>query len=256
MNKQNITNAINSAKTFVTAKSPEILTGIGIAGMITTAVLAVKATPKALSLIDDAQYEKQEPLKATEKIKVAWKPYIPAVITGAASTACLIGASSVNAKRNAALATAYELSKTALTEYKAKVVETIGEKKEQIIKDNIAKDKVENNPVSNKEIIITGNGETLCYDATFGKYFESDMESIKKAINNINYRMLGEQYMSLNEFYDELGIEHIDIGDSVGWNISRDGMLEVNFSTQIASNGKPCIVIQYNVAPKYDYEKL
>ena len=143
-------------------KSPEILTGIGIAGVITTTVLAVKVTPKALQLIDEAERKKavawnnENPdydngadrikLTKTETVKAAWKPYIPVVVTGVCSVACIIGANSVHLKRNAALATAYQLSTTAFNEYKEKVVETIGEKKEKVVRQNIAKDKVEKNP--------------------------------------------------------------------------------------------------------------
>lgn len=68
-------------------------------------------------------------LKPLEVVKAAWKPYIPAAITGSLSVACLVGASRVNFKRNAALATAYTLSEKVLKDYKDSVVETIGEKK-------------------------------------------------------------------------------------------------------------------------------
>ena len=259
MNKETITNFFKTARTAVSKHSPEILTGIGIAGMITTTVLAVKATPKALQLIADAEEENNyEPLSKVETVKVAWKPYIPAVVLGTVSTACLIGASSVSLRRNAALATAYQLSTTALNEYKEKVVETIGEKKEEIIKDKIAKDKVEKNPVSSHDVIITGKGTTLCYDIQFDKYFESDIETIRKAVNNINYRLTGGscEYVSVNDFYDELNIRHIKVGDNLGWNIGREGQLEVDFSAQITDDGRPCIVMEYHVAPRYDYHKL
>lgn len=263
MNKSTIVNFFKAVRTSASKHSPEILTGLGIAGMITTTVLAVKATPKALQLIEEAEVAKidsgdEEPLTKVEVVKVAWKPYVPALVLGTASTACLIGASSVSLRRNAALATAYQLSTTALNEYKEKVVETIGEKKDEIIKDKIAKDKVEKNPIGTHDVIITGKGTTLCYDAQFGKYFESDIETIRRSINNINYKLTTGQYeyVSLNELYAELNIPRIDIGDDVGWNIGRDGQVEVDFSAQIADDGRPCIVMQYQVAPRYEYHKL
>ncbi len=116
----NISQIFKSIKDGAVKHSPEILTGIGIAGMISTTILAVKATPKALRLIEEAEEYEIYELTKIEKIKVAWKPYVPAFITGTASIACLIGANSVNARRNAALATAYQLSATALSEYKEK----------------------------------------------------------------------------------------------------------------------------------------
>ena len=184
--KSNVTNFIKNTQFIISKHSPEILTGLGIAGMITTTVLAVKATPKALKEIED--YEDtilcdHEKIKPMDAVKITWKHYIPAAITGTVSIACLIGASSVNVRRNAALATAYKLSETALTEYKSKVVETIGEKKERVIKDAIAKDKIEKNPVTQQNVIVTGKGETLCYDELFGRYFTSDIDKLKKIEN-------------------------------------------------------------------------
>lgn len=255
MNKSTIAQFANGVRTSLVKHSPEILTGIGIAGMFTTTVLAVRATPKALRLIDDARYEKGEKLTTTEKAKACWKCYIPAVTTATASTICLIGASSVNARRTAALAAAYRISETALTEYREKVVETIGEKKEQVVRDAVAKDKVEKNPVSKNEVMITPSGNTLCFDAISGRYFRSDIEKIKRAENEINKRMLDEMYVSLSEFYDELGLDHTSISDQLGWKLD-DGLIELIFSSQIADDGTPCIVVDYRVAPGYDYSKF
>ena len=255
MKKLNITNFIKSTQVALSKHSPEILTGLGIAGMITTTVLAVKATPKALREIEEFEecilcgHEKIKPMDA---VKITWKHYIPAAVTGTVSIACLIGASSVNVRRNAALATAYKLSETALNEYKEKVVETIGEKKEKSIKDAIAKDKVEKDPVNQQNIIITGKGETLCYDGLFGRYFKSDMDKLKKIENDLNLRLRNENYISLNEFYYEVGLDGVGAGDDLGWNIER-GYLELHFSSQLASDGTPCLVVGFDTPPRYDY---
>ena len=179
---------IKSISTGLSKHGPAILTALGITGMVGTTVLAVKATPKALDLIENKKEElEKDSLTAIETVKATWKCYIPAAITCTTSIACLIGASSVNAKRNAALATAYKLSESALIEYRDKVVETIGEKKEQTVRDAIAKDHVDRNPVTNNEVIITDKGYTLCYDELSGRYFYSDIEKIKKGEYNDNH---------------------------------------------------------------------
>lgn len=269
MSKQNLLKFINGVKLTMTKHSPEILTGIGIAGMVTTTVLAVKATPKALYLLEEARKEKidkqvasgvpyeevKNELETMEKVKAAYKPYIPVFITGALSISCLIGASSVHLRRNAALATAYKLSETALSEYKEKVIETVGEKKEKVIKDNIAKSKIEKDPVSKKEIFITKKGETLCYDAITGRYFKSDIEEIKKAINVLNRNLIDTHYISLNDFFDEIGLANTRLGEELGWNLD-DGLIDVHFNSQLAEDGTPCLVVDYLVAPRYDYYKF
>jgi len=263
---------IKKIQKVLTRKSPEILTGIGIAGMITTTVLAVKATPKALRLIDEAEHKKavawnnENPdydngadrikLTKTETVKAAWKPYIPAVVTGVCSVACIIGANSVHLRRNAALATAYQLSTTAFNEYKEKVVETIGEKKEKVVRQNIAKDKVEKNPVSKTEVFVTGNGTSLFYDPLSGRYFESDMNKVEKAVNNLNWSMNNgnEPYISLTQLYDELGLSHTGVSDNIGWKV-EDGNIELAVSAQVSDDGRPCLVMDFLRAPEYGYDR-
>lgn len=256
MGNSKVTGFFKNLGPTIKAHSPEILTAVGIAGMAATTIMAVKATPKALRCIDYAKNEKQDDhLTPIETIKATWKCYIPAAITGATSTACLIGASSVNTRRNAALMTAYNVTRTALTEYKDKVVETIGEKKEQVIRESIAKDKLDKDPVTNREVIITEKGNTLCYDGVFGRYFKSDIDTIKRAINAVNRKIVaGDMYVSLNEFYDEIGLAPVEIGYQLGWNID-DGEIEIEFSSHLAEDGTPCLVIGYNVAPKYGYSR-
>ncbi|MDE8707678.1 DUF6353 family protein, partial [[Ruminococcus] torques] len=95
-------------------------------------------------------------------------------------------------RRNAALATAYTLSESALNDYQEKVIEMFGEKKNEAVKDAIAKDKVEKNPVVTREVIITEKGNTLCYDAVSGRYFKGDIEKFKKAECELNRQMRDE----------------------------------------------------------------
>ena len=275
MLKQKLPKLAKGLKVSLAKHSPEILTGIGIAGMMTSTFLAVKATPKALELIekkkeelDDEYFDKQinkdgdlrnfketKKLNFSDTIKVTWKCYIPTAVTSIASIACLIGASSVHIKRNAVLATAYQLSETALTEYREKVVETIGEKKEEVIRDKVNKDRIEKNPVSKHEVIITEKGNTLCYDHMTDRYFKSDIDKINKAVNEINNRILHDYYASLNDLYSELGLHHVSLGDKMGWN-SDMGLIEVHFSAQVTDEGNPCLVMDFNKSPKYDFDKF
>ena len=256
MNKQDVAKFFKGVRTSLVAHTPEILTGIGIAGMITTTVLAVRATPKALECIEQKKKEMGvEKLTPQDTIKATWKCYIPPVVTGVGSVACLIGASSVSTRRNAALATAYKLSETALTEYRDKVVETIGEKKEELIKDEIDKDRIRDNPVSRNEIFVTEKGHTLCYDHWSKRYFYSDINTIKKAQNDLNERMLTDicGSVSLNDFYYELGLSSLEpIGDDMGWNTDH-GLIKVHIGSCISDDGRPCIVVDHDNPPIYGF---
>lgn len=253
MNKPNIARLARTTRRFVSKHSPEILTGVGVAGMITTTVLAVRATPQALKLRSEAEWEKGEELTPIETVKAAWKPYIPAVVTGIASTVCLIGANSVSARRTAALAAAYQISETALSEYREKVIETVGEKKEQTIQEKVNQEKINKNPVNKAEVINTKRGNTLFLEPLSGRYFRSDIDKVRRAENMLNKRILQDIVgsASLNEFYDELGIERTDIGDSLGWN--TDTIIDLNITPGITADEEPCLVIGHYNAPRYDY---
>lgn len=269
MNKSKLSKFILDARSAVSKHSPEILMGVGIAGMITTTVLAVKATPKALRLIEAAERDKydelhpdaavseKEPLTAVETVKAAWKPYIPALVTGVTSIGCLIGGNSIHARRNAALATAYQISTTALKEYRAKVVETIGEKKERVIHDKIAEDKLKEKPITKSDVIFTGKGETNCYDILSGRAFKSSRNKIEKAMNNLNYRMQGGQEMciSLNEFYYAIGLDPIPIGDTIGWRIDK-GLIDIYFASFLMDDDEPFMTIEFLVPPEHGFNKL
>ena len=252
MDKGSIKHFINGVKKGTTKHAPDILTGIGVATMFGTVVLAVKATPAALELIEEAKQEKKvDKLTPVETVQATWKCYIPAAISGAVSVGCIIGANSVNARRSAALATAYTLSETAFNEYRDKVKETIGEKKETEVRKSVARDKVKQAPVNEGAIIYTNRGNTLCYDALSGRHFYSDREVLKKGANEINRRMRTELFISLNEFYQEIGLPPIDLGDDIGWHIDR-GYIDPVFDAEVAPNGQPCLVMDFCVKPRPD----
>ena len=255
MSKVSAKDLVTGIKSTLSKRSPEILTGIGIAGMITTTILAVKATPKAMRLLEERYGDNNgHPIPKKEVVRTCWKCYIPSAVTGAASISCLIGASKVNLKRNAALATAYKLSETALAEYKEKVVETIGEKKEKEVRSKVAKSKVENNPPKSNEVILTGKGKTLCFEVISGRYFESDIDTIKQVENKINHKLLRNDTLSLSEFYYELGLTATSISDDMGWRVDN-GLINLYFSSQLTPEGEPCVVIDYGTLPRYGYNE-
>lgn len=251
MNKQTISNTLKSLQKAVKKHSPEILTGIGIAGMVVTTVTAVKATPKALRLIDEKEIKDGERLTSKEVVKTTWKCYIPSAITGVCSAACIIGASSINARRNAALVTAYTISETALKEYKDKAVEVVGEKKEQAIRDALAKDKLDKAQVKDRTFVPTGRGETPCFDPLTNTCFKSDIETLRKAENTLNKRMRDDLRITVNEFLEEIGLDPCDesIGENLGWDIDK-GYIDLDFSSQLV-DGIPYLVIGHHNPPKY-----
>lgn len=232
--------------------SPEILIGLGITGMMSSVIVSVKQTPLAIQLLEEKKKELDvEELAPIDILKTVWKCYLPVAIIFVFSAGMIISANVVHVKRHTAIVAAYELCEGVMREYKSKVPEAIGEKKEQTIVDAIAKDKLEEHPVpEKKEIIITGAGNTLCLDSISGRYFYSDIDKIRKIENFMNKRLIDDMYISLNELYYELGLEEIKIGDDLGWDVNK-GLIDLSFSSQLAQNEIPCLVIGYRNPPTY-----
>ena len=137
---------------------------------------------------------------------------------------------------------------------KEKAKEVVGEKKEKAVRDAVAKNQIERDPVTKSEVvIIDSNSNTLCYEPLSGRYFKSTIDKIKKAEIKLDRQMIQEMYVSLNDFYWEIGLDGTDLGDQMGWNLSK-GYMDLSFSSQLADDGTPCAVIVYGIPPVYDYQ--
>lgn len=236
--------------------SPAILTGLALTGLVTTTVLAVRATPRATRDIWDAESELIDPLTNLDKVKLTWKHYIPAGISAVSTAACMLSVNSVHSRRNAALMSLYSLSETAFKEYKDKVVEKIGENKEREVHDEVAQDRVTKNPPEQSIIVHTGDkrGQILCYDSVSGRYFRSSVETIRQAQNDINAQCINEVYASQNDFYRLINLPINGMGEEVGW--STDNMLDIRFTSTLTEDQEPAIVLDYRRQPIHGYHKM
>ena len=289
MNILPVKNAISSVGKAVEQKSPAILTGIGIGSFVGCAILAVKATPKAIQLMDLRAQEKYseflEPttppneyetyeewldiedltvvpprvyfnvLTPVEVVKSTWKAYIPAVGLGVVGIVCLIGAARVSSARNAAFAGAASIAEKALYEYQQKVIDILGEDQANEIRDELAKDRV----VKIDAADISGNNETVCsrpggswiYDPITDRKWKSDLETVRAAMNDFNHDLIGGVYGTLNDWYYCLGVKGVSIGEDLGW--SSDKLLNIRFSAMVLDNGEPAIVLDYETLPNAKY---
>jgi len=248
-------NAIKITKGFFNKYSPEILTTLGLSSMITSTVLAVKATPKAVKLINDKEKEVNNKLTIKETVQITWKEYLPSASFGISGIIFIICGCRINSKRSAAFASAYAISERTFLTYRDKVIETLGEKKEKEIREKINQDKINKKPLKNNQVIITSKGNTLMMDSISGRYFRSDLDTIRKVINELNRCITYQNYISLNEFYKSIGLDGIKNGDKIGWNID-DGLIELDFDTCLAENDEPCICIDYSRQPKANYDMM
>ena len=233
--------------------SPEILVGLGIAGAASSVIFAIKATPKAVILLDEKKKELGvEKLEAKEIIKTAAPVYIPTAVSFAVSTACIIGASSVNARRNAALTAAYTLSESTLRTYRDKVLETVGEDKEREIRQAAAIEQQQKTPEPKNLIVNNAAGQIKCFESLTGRYFVSSRNQIDKAVNEFNRQLRDSMTISMNDWFDLLGLDHVVAGDILSWDIDR-GYVETCYSSKLDDDGMPCLVVGYVEPPRNNF---
>lgn len=245
-----LTNVLGFAKEY----SPEILIGTGVVGMMTSTVLAVRATPKALSLMEDHKSDIGVTyLTRKEIVELTWKQYIPAAGIGIVSAACIVLGTTKNVKRNAALATVYALSENTLKEYQRKTKEIIGEEKAKEIDTEVAKARCKEVPVIVEDndsayITYTGYGDTLIYDTFSGRYFRSTATAVERAVNQVNKHIFNDYLMTVNDFYNEINVPTIGAGNLIGWKSDKD-MMEISFDSDVDTNGNPYLVLTYVTRP-------
>lgn len=246
-------------KEFLKRNSSTILTCVGAIGVVTTSVMAVKATPKALTLIDKATDEKGEKLTKFEVVKIAGPTYIPAVLTGAATIACIFGSNIISKHQQATLMSAYALLDSSYKEYKQKVDELYGEDAGKHVREEIAKDKYTGDGT------LVDDDKELFYDFYSGRYFESTKEAVMWAEYETNRAMVVNGAVCVNEFYDFLGLEPLPEHELVGWSC---GMIEemywhpwIEFDHEHTiidddadnNGGLECTIIHMPLEPFVDY---
>jgi len=243
----------------IARNSPTILTSLGVVGLIGTVVLAVKATPRAMMILaQEKMYRDEEvhdpnyelPIEVNDAISLTWKCYIPTTAMGLITIGCIVGANHISLRRNAALVSLFSLTEQALKEYQAKVVEQVGPAKEEKIRGEIAQEKLNKKPMDEKTVILTGKGSFLCFDSFSARYFRSDAEELRKAENIFNQKLLREGWLGINEFYDIIELDPIELGDEMGW-IAERNLMELKYTTKLASDDEPCLVIEYYVSPHH-----
>lgn len=253
---QIISNMKGRVEQFVGDNATTLLTAGGVVGVVGTGVLAWRGGYKTAQAVDanTPAWDPAEPtvpteLPYSEKLKLSAPHVVPPVVTGSLTIGAIVLSHRMSGQKAAALAAAYGLSQKQLEEYKDKITEKLGVKKEQTMQDELAQERVNETPGHNQIVIL--EGEVLCFDRPTGRYFRSTMEKINSAVNCTNQEINNHEYASASFFYEELGLPATTWTEEVGWN--RDRLLELSFSTVLSPDDKPCIAIDFKSLPKLDY---
>ena len=262
---------MNKAQLFLRKHSSTILTVIGAGGVVVTSVLAVKATPKALELIEEEKQRREEgkiifnndeysyekvivpDLTRKEIVQIAWKPYIPAVIVGISTIACIFGANYLNKRQQAALMSAYALLDSAYKEYRAKTKELYANEAIDIEKE-IIKSKLDPN-------IELDDDKELFFDYQSMRWFEARFEDVKRAEMLLNQQLTTQGFACLNDFYEYLHEPKVPYGYQLGWStMNSDRMyaydeilLEFDYQKVEMDDGLECNIMTINYSPSLEY---
>lgn len=250
--------------TFTSKHSAGIVSGIAAAGVIATAIMAVKATPKALKLIEDKKkVSDKDDLTVKETVKTAWKCYIPAAVIGVSTIACIFAANTLNKRQQALLTSAYVVVSNSYEEYKGKVKKIYGEEAHQRIMRELAVEKAQKVPIEAGSCFCNhtlgfddlDDEERLFYDAMGERYFTSTVTRVLEAEYHLNRNFTLGWIPSLNDFYDFLGLDNTDFGDTVGWTNSSGSYYWIDFEhmkTEI-DGGLECWIIESDVPPTPEF---
>jgi hypothetical protein len=222
----------------IKVNSPTILTGLGAAGVVTTAYLTGKAAVES----NERLSELNDDLSFKDKLSETWDCYIPPVISGATSIFCIFAANRVMAKKNAAIYSLLAFSERAFSDYKEQVINEIGDKKEEAIRTALAEKEIAENPPI--KTIVFNNGEVMVREAFTGRSFNSSVEIIKRAALEINHMAQSSDYASLNDFYDLVGLEYTSNGSMSGWTSRK--IMDLIITSALDPRGNPCVVFDYN----------
>ena len=265
--KEKFVSVYNGVKGQVQKHSPEILMGVGVVGVVTSTVMACKATMKLNDILEESK-ETRDKIKEVENnpkyedkysqedakkdltinyvqtgMKVA-KLYAPAVLLGGASLGCLLASNDILRKRNAALSAAYMTVDKSFKEYRNRVTERFGEEVEKEIRYGIKAEQLETTVVDEdgNETTVTDTIKTMdpnlysdyarFFDAA-SPYWQNDPEYnlmfLKAQQQYANDLLRAKGRLFLNDVYDMLGIEKTKAGQVVGWVYDRENPNGDNF---------------------------
>jgi hypothetical protein len=248
-------NLLQSSKNFIKRNGSTILTCVGSIGVVATTVMAVKATPKAVRLLEEAEAQKEETLTTFEKVKVAAPVYIPTILLGVSTIACVFGANALNKRQQASLLSAYALLNNSYKEYKKKVTELYGEDADANVRTELAKDAYAESDIEYED------NKLLFYDEYRQEYFNATMEDVLTAEYVLNRDLSCHEYVTLNEFYDLLKLPRTDFGEILGWasftvyEHQWYSWIEFNHRKVELEDGMECYILEIITEPIPNFEE-
>lgn len=247
--------------------SPAIFMGVGVASLVGSTVLAVKATPKAMAVkvkyaeqkeeiekvnnnredyeevYTDKDYRKDIFITYTQATVDYVKTYAPAITLGTFGIICIFQSHRILSNRNVAIATALKVTDSAFDKYRERVVDKFGEEVDTEMKHGIktkkfkVKEVDEDGKESTKQTeAYEGPAQPSQYSRLFDQLNPNWQNNpafnkifLKAKQQYLNDMLIARGHVLLNDVYDELGIPRTKAGMVVGWTLKGDGDNYIDF---------------------------
>lgn len=235
--------------------SPEILMAAGIVGVVTSAVMACKATTKLSGILEESKKEidqiheyvevngyskkyteedskKDLVISYTKMSMKLVKVYAPSVILGLLSITSILASNNIIRKRNMALAAAYAAIDSNFKDYRNRVVERFGKELDRELKYNIKPKEIEETIIDEEgnEVVVkkTVNNAEVNLPSEYAKVFDEfsscwtkdadyNLTFLRRIQDQANDKLRLRGHLFLNEVYDMLDIPRTAAGAVVGW---------------------------------------
>lgn len=229
---------------FAKKHATKLLAGLAIGSEAAALYLTAKEAP----VVKEKLAELPPDATNMEKFKVGAKGYAPAGAAAAVSMVSIALSVIVGEQQKMALAVAGSAYQAAAAKYQEALMKKGGKSEVEKVEKELAEEKVTHQrPDETLPVLATGKGDELIFDPLSGRLFTSSWNEVENAAIRINKQIFGSIWVSVNEWYAELGIEDVGLAVDRGWNV--DHMLEIGSQAIKTKDGRACLSICYYNRP-------
>ena len=229
--------------------SPEILTGVGVVGVVVSTVFACKATLKVEEIVDEHKEkvtkitdartntpEKYSEQASKHDLVIVYKRTVISMVKlyalpvglGTLSIACILGSHRILRKENAAISAAYMALSESFKKYRQRVIEDSGKDKDKEFLYGIKSQQIETTDADGNKTTEVVNVKDSSLYSPYAKFFdvgnpnwtknpELNLMFLRSQQNSANDKLHSRGHIFLNEVYDMLGLPRNEAGQYVGW---------------------------------------
>lgn len=228
-------------------ETPSILATLGVVGFLTSVWMTAKAAPKAKDILE----ELPEDAPMLDKVKAVAPIYAPTVGTILLSIAFVMSSNRMHRYRYASVLALYSIGERSLEKWQTAVLKEVGPKKYE--KAELLTMDPNEDPNPPPTAILLDDDKVLMYDVFSGRYFKvQTVEVVRSIVNRLNEQILAGDWISVNDYYFELGLEPLEYGGEWGWTSYRS-IIEIR-TDAFLKDDRPVVSVSFINKPKEYYK--